>query len=1775
VILFLLTSCKQTRKEIIPSAAFAPYITAYTGGIISPASTIRIELAQEQPVVTLHQELKQNPFSFSPAIQGKSCWVSNSTLEFTPDAGELKTGTLYNATFRLGDFVQVDKQLQKFDFSFRVEAASEPIAAAAVPDTVIARDDGTFRFLSVRRIDTPENGLELTFSEPLLETQDLKGLVEVPEIPASALQIKDNKVYLFFDANRIDKLTLKVHEGIESQQGDKLGTSHTLSVSAHALKPQVELLTDAAILPDSKQLVIPFRAVNLYAVDLRIIRIYEQNILMFLQSNTLRTSSELRRAGRLVYKKRLLLNRDPSKDIHRWQDYSVDLAGLMRQEPGAVYRIVLSFKQEYSAYPCGGAEQPVPHFADDQLTPLEAVTPSEEESAEWDEPDTGFYYDGGIERNYDLYDWRQRDNPCHPTYYMLSERVASCNVIASNLGVIVKQNGEHKLWITANDLLTAQPVAQAVSTVYNFQLQPIGTAVTDADGFAELTPQGVPFVVVTEAGGQKSYVRVVDGEELSTSRFDVGGKKMQKGLKGYIYGERGVWRPGDTLHVTFVLEDRERRIPDHHPVTLEVYNPQGQFYAKQISTQGTNGFYAFELPTRADDPTGVWNAYVKVGGTAFHKSLRIETIKPNRLKINLKLPRLLRPAAELPVSLSSGWLTGATAAYLKADVELSLTKTHTQFKGYEQYDFNNPASYFAAAKSDLFSGKTDGEGNALIHLKLPDAAAAPGMLNAAFTARVYEPGGDASIYTQTVPFSPFDSYVGIDLHRPEKEAYMETDKDHLFDIVTLTPEGKPVDRTSLEYRIYRIDWSWWWDSSRGGSSLYSAYVNNSSVTPVATGKLKSTGGKAILKFRVDYPDWGAYLVYVKDTGSGHATGGTLYMDWPEWRGRAGRKDPEHVKMLSFSLDKPSYEVGETATAIIPVAAAGSRALLSLESGSTVLRREWLTLPDKGDLRYTFHVTADMAPNIYLHITLLQPHAQTANDLPIRLYGVMPLVVTNRNTVLQPQLVVPEAVRPEEPFRVTVSEQNGKPMTYTLAIVDEGLLDLTGFQTPNPWNEFYAREALGIRTWDMYDDVLGATAGRYGNMFGTGGDEALKPADEKANRFRPVVKFIGPVALAAGKQQTHLLTLPMYVGSVRVMVVAGQDGAYGNAEKSAFVRTPLMMLSTLPRVLGTNEEVLLPVNIFAMEQEVKQVSVAVTSIEGDTELRTVGQVDTQTLTFDAPGDQLAYFRLKTGGKSGKAVIRLTASGGGRQTHETIEIEVRNPNPPVVLRSSEWVEAGKAVTLPYTLSNASLAGSSVTLEVSRIPSVDITRRLDFLYNYHHSCTEQLTSCALPLLFVQQFKEMDDAEQAAAKANVEEAIGRLYGRQLPSGGFVYWQGLGTANDWVTSYTGMFLVLAQEKGYPVQSTVLARWKSFQRHAAQNWRSDSRHVALTDYSQAYRLYTLALAGAPEAGAMNRLKERKTLSLQARWMLAAAYALTGKQEVAAELVFQADTEVPAYTSPGSVYGSSERDEAVILEALLRMNRREEAVRQAQRVSQRLAQEHDFSTQSTAFALMAMGRLAGELSGTLDFGWTWNGVQQPEVKSAKALFTKRFVAASGRGAARQVPASGSITLTNRGSGGLSVDLITRAQVLNDTLPALSHNLKLDVRYTLPDGITPVKPDKVRQGTHFEAHITVANVAPDSDYTDVALTHIVPSGWEIYNERLFGAGDSLALRNYTYRNIRDDRVMTYFDLRRGESKTFTLRLQAAYAGSFVLPALRCEAMYDPTAQARTKAGRTVVE
>lgn len=1614
-----------------------------------------------------------------------------------------------------------------------------------------ALSSNDFKVIDVSTQYDPKESIRVTFSDPLAVKQNIEGLVKIEGVKNFSYDIQSNVLLLYLDTySRNEGIKLTLHKQLKSAEGKRLDKDYTYALQFEQNEPQIKLPSAGNILPDTGRLILPIQAVNLWAVDVKIIKVFESNVLGYLQINDIGGSNSMKRFGRLILKRRLRLDTDPSVKLGEWNTFSLDLSTMIKKDPGAIYRIEFSMRKEYSTYPCDGTVPEKP--AESTLERFDVI--SDEEMAQYDTP--GYYYYD--DTDWSEYNWRDRDNPCAPTYYM--EKTESCMVLSSNIGITAKLTATKKMVVALADIISTNPISEATIDIYNYQMQRIGTGKTNGDGFAEIDYNGgVPFAVIASKGKDKGYLKVTSNLSLSLSNFDVSGKELQKGLKGYIYGERGVWRPGDSIFVTFILEDKNKTLPPIHPVSLDLYTPRGQLYQHYMSAVGKNGFHTFRIATDPDAITGYWRAQIKVGGATFNKNLRIETVKPNRLKVRLDAGDLIDASnGTLYASLSSQWLHGAPASSLKANVEMRLVSVKDAFKNYPQYTFNDPASDFYSDTYSIFDGTLNDSGNANIQANVPRAGNAPGMLQANFISRVFEPGGDASIYTQSIPYSPYSTYVGVKTPNENEYDWLETDTDNAIDIVTVDPKGKPVN-SKVNVKVYKLKWSWWW--SGGGDNL-SSYINSTSAEVILNKDLKTSGGKGRTKFRVDYPDWGRYLVMVTDENSEHRTGKIIYVDWPAYRGRSNKQDPDGATMLSFSTDKKSYSVGEKATVILPKSSDG-HALITIEDGSSIITRTWVKTSSKEDTKHTFEVTEAMAPNFYIFASLLQPHSQTSNESPIRMYGLLNIAVDNKNTLLEPVISMLDVVRPEKQFTISVNEKNKKDMTYTLAVVDDGLLDLTAFKTPNAWQEFYARQALGIRTWDVYNQVIDAKTGKFGPLLSIGGgDEGMMEAEQAAgnnktvSRFKPVVKFFGPFNLAGGQTMSHKVTLPAYFGSVRVMVVAGNsNNAYGSAEKTVQVKNPLMVLSTLPRVAGPGEEILLPVNVFAMDNKVKNVTINVKS----NGLFQFTDGTSKSVSFTEQGDKMVYFKAKVAKKTGAEKVVITASGGGETATETIDIAIRNPNPNVILTSEALVSSGKEANLSITMDDAKDVDKA-WIEVSRMPGFNLNKNLDYLLDYPHGCSEQVTSRVFPQLFIGNFADLSAQQKRVIEYNVKEGIKIITSRQLSDGGIVYWPGNNYPTEWITTYAGHFLLEAKRAGYNVPSSVISKWKNFQKKAAQHWNGRGLYNSyysnsMSDLQQAYRLYTLALAEDAELGAMNRLKEMKGLSSQARWRLAAAYMLVGKKDAATQLISSTTDNVDKYSFNNDTYGSSTRDMAMIMETYLLMGKTDMALKLAKKVGADLSESYYVSTQTCAFGLVAMSKLAKKMGkGLISYEWELNGKTQNTGNTGRVFEVIDIKP-------QQVI---NIKFRNKGEGDLYVRLIGKTQPFEDKNPAIKNGISTMVKYVDENGRT-MDVTSLKQGAEFYAVITVNNISGQY-LTDMALTQIFPSGWEIFNERMFDEGNTNN-KNFDYQDIRDDRVLTYFNLRSNYSTTFKVRLQAAYCGRFYLPAVACEAMYSPDLQCRT--------
>lgn len=1811
-----LHSCSEESGKDFDSdyTLYRDYITSFSSGIISTTADIQVGLTFAKKEWQVNGELDEDYFSISPSVKGKVIFLPNNTVAFRP-AKKLDQDTEYRITLHLSKFANVPKELA--DFKFRVKTikqdflvttrdlqsynrdwqflngtlkASDQMDLATAKKLVRAEQEGrqlpirfsgqpvgtefyfiidsiqrkaqnskikiswsgkghgidregsdyfevpgkdNFKVISMEAAEGDNQTLLINFSDPLRRDQDFSGLVAVENAQGLKYAVDGNLLKVFFNEPLNGNFLVEVFHGIESDEGFKTKSVFSGRVLFEQLGPEIRFVKSGTILPASSNLRLSFEAVNLSAVDVKVYRIFENNVLQFLQDNDIDGRYGMRNVALPVAKKKLVLNADNTVNYGKWNAYSIDLSTLIKPQQGAIYRVELTMKKAYSLYKCddSGAVQPT---ADEQ----EREEEEEDEEFNFSEYEDYDYYP------YD-YDWQQRDNPCHSSYFY--ERSVATNVLASELGVIAKRGQANNYFFAVTSITTTNPVTGAAIDIYNYQQQKLASAVTGADGTVSFTAEKGGFFATVKKGSNTTYVKLYDGSSQSVSNFDVDGTQLQKGLKGYIYGERGVWRPGDTLFVGFILNDKAAKLPKTHPIKLRLSDPNGKVVYEAVQTYNEKNHFKFIVPTMHNAPTGSWEARISAGGAHFYKNIKIETIKPNRLKIKNSFEGKVIYANTVNKGIVSvAWLHGAIAKNLKLEMQAKFMKQATAFKGYTNYIFDDPAQNFSTEEVNMFSGKTDENGNATVTLQPKLQSRAPGMLKAAIITKAYEKGGDVSTDVITASYSPYDTYVGVRMPQANKYGMLETGKSNRFDLATVNEKGQPKPSRRLEVRVYKVSWRWWWDESQGGPSSYSSAA---STIPYYTTQVTTDGsGKASFSFKTDKEEWGRYLVRVTDEG-GHSAGETVHIDWADWSARSRNMTGEEAAMLVFATNKEKYAVGEKAVVSFP-SSEGGRALVSLENGSGVVETYW-ALTRKGETQMEIPITAKMSPNVYIHITMLQPHATTKNDSPIRLYGIVPIEVVDKNTILEPQIKMPEVLKPEQKTIIRVSEKSGKPMTYTLAIVDDGLLDLTRFKTPNAWDAFYAKEALGVKTWDIYDDVIGAYGGKVNQVFSIGGDADLGGGQaKKANRFKPVVMYFGPFTIGKGQTRIHEMKLPKYVGSVRTMVVAANTdiNAYGSAEKTTPVRSPLMLLASLPRKVRPKEKVTLPVTLFAMENHVKNVTLQVKTNNG---LRVIGG-SKQTVNFTRPDEKVAYFDLEVNDVTGIGKVTVTAVSGNEKASYDVEIDITNPNPVTQNYKEIVIDAGKSAMIDWNAFG--VAGSNTArLEVSSFPSIDFNRRLDYLIQYPHGCLEQVTSSAFPQLYIADIADVDQARKQKIQRNVMAAIQTLSQYQVADGGFSYWPGYNNPDDWGSSYVGHFFIEAEKKGYALPLNSKKQWLQYQQRTARQWRYSEGYR--NDFAQAYRLYTLALAGSADLSSMNRLRETPGISNESRLRLAAAYALAGQKNVGQQLLSQSSLDVDDSPYRYYYYGSPERNRAMALETLVILGQKEKAFTTAIKLANAMSSGQWMSTQTTAYCLYSMSKFAKFNGGKgINASYTSKGKSQA-INTAKSFADR----------ALEVSANNSVTVKNNDKGMLYVKV-----VYSGILPVGQEQVEqrgLSTSIVFKDrGGNAINPASLAQGTEFVAEVTVSNTRGER-VENIALTQIVPSGWEIVNTRFTDFG-SFAENNVDYTDIRDDRTNFYFPLKAHETKTFRILLNASYPGSYYLPGVQAEAMYDNSFLARTK-------
>jgi alpha-2-macroglobulin len=1678
-------------------------------------------------------------FSFSVAPNELTAWQA----ELEPAAENDAERLVYAGYLEFSDPVtleEIDDNVRlvdgrsEIDLSWRVEPgdrrfwfSSGPITRAAstrtitleVPADPFGVESSIERSAEIRPLDDlgvveveiqnqeAEPRLAVKFSDPLKEGVDLGAYLRVEPHIDLRVSVLGNTLLVSGPFRRELAYTLVVRHGIPSRWDTPMKEDFRRAVRFTDLKPQLSFSQTGSLLPGSSKGTIAFRSLNVRQVTAQVTRVFESNLGQFLQDEGLAATVDHRRFGHQLSRVGVEVasaELDIGETRNTWIQSTLDLSPLLEGHERGLYVVSLSFDKEQMLFDCD----------DKQRYP---------------------YY----------------DHPCGYGYFYNSGRVVRPLMI-SDIGLLAKQASD-RLIVAATHLETAVPLANVEVTLYSYQNQVIARGRTNAKGVAEIATTEHGFYLEGRWRGQRTALKFNESL-LGSSGFEVGGVTGSTApTRAFIYTDRGVYRPGDEIHLAAVVRNQDGGFPDDHPIMLKIRNPKNQVVHSELDRQGLAGHYAFSFATDDDDPTGRWIADLYNGDTllASHP-LRVEMVAPNRLKVRLDLPKKLGPeTGEVAIGLESSYLFGAPASGLRGTLEVVTRGTEKTFDAFPDYTFTHPARFLSATTDRLFDGPLDSDGHAVIDWKPPTLTDAPSAVVATLTARVFERGGRPTTEAVAIPVDPYDAYVG--LRRPLNN-WTALNQPLPLTVVLVAADGKPIRGRELEVAVYTNERNWWWEyrsfddyRRRFKSDVQTRLVDSLTVT--------TAGQPATVNYTPSHH--GQVLIEVRDPQGGHVAGTFVWVSsWGSSRGPL-----EAGTQLEMEVDRETYNPGDTARVTVKTPSEGI-AFVSLEKAGEVLSHHWQPLVAE-QTTIEFGITEEMLPNVYLHVTAVQPHAQTANDRPIRLYGVVPLAVEKASTRLPVEVVAPTELKPLQTFEVEVKVPRDRSSTVTVAVVDEGLLDLTSFETPNPWAFFFAKERLSVASFDVYGSVIGALWGEIDRRFEIGGDEDSyrkgQAGPVKARRFPPVALFAEPVRTDGSGRARFSFKMPHYMGSVRVMAVAASGSSYGSAESSVPVREKIIVLPSLPRVAGPGETFDMPVTIFATADGIGATEVTVET----TGPLAVSGPNRTVIDLDTVGEKDLGFTLAATQAAGVATVRVTAAAKGTEAFASTELAVRPINP--TISSSKELAIAAGASAAFTVPELGLPGTRrASIRISPMPGITFGHRLEYLIRYPYGCMEQTMSAVFPQLYLKHIFEPTDVESESRRidANIDAGIQRLQRFRTPDGGFGYWPGATTTDEWATNYGGHYLLEASRLGYHVPSDLMDSWMAFQRRMAARESGNSA-------TRSYRLFLLALAGEPMVSAMNLLAEEKldTMDNLSKWLLASGYKLAGMDQAAHRILATATTEVKPYRELGGTYGSATRDHAMMLYLATKLDRPEVALDLYHELAPILGGRGYLSTHSAGYALLAVGNY-------LD--WTWRA--DTEVRG-------RLTVAGKGGLDRKFARSGgavTIDLTEHTGREITIDSSSEAPIFvafewqgipvqGPTEPE-ARNLSLDVRWLDEDG-NPIDPSPLTQGTLFWGHFRVASKF-GGRLENLALTQIVPSGWEIDATRLRGEqtpdwAGSFTLGNATYTDIRDDRVMWFFDLNH-RPMDFLVKLMVVTRGEFVLAPTLVEAMYDDDFRALVPGG-----
>lgn len=1547
--------------------------------------------------------------------------------------------------------------------------------------------------------DGEKTRLKVLFHERMDQNTDYKDFIKIEPKMDVSVKVEDRAVILTGEFQKGMKYSLSIFGGIKSAYGSIMDKLHTenVEITIGDVKPKAQFSNDGVFLTSAKDKKLCIKTINLERVYVEITKVLEDDIISFVEENGVNYvnneeySYGFKRVGEVVATSIVNIGKTKNK----WVQTELDLSPIIKKNSHGLYIVKLNFtEKEMLSYP-----------------------------ADWE-------------------DWQISD-------YVYSNGSIKKHLIFSDLGITMKKDTA-KSHIFVNNIVTTEPVKGAVVLAKTKDNQVIDGGSTDSNGMCEIEKSG--DYIEVRYKDQYSVMKLSESE-LSYSVFDIDGVDSEKGLKSFIYTDRGVYRPGEKINLTAIVRNESGAFPDNHPVTLKMYNPKGNLVYERVNKSAKDGFYGFDVQTLPTDFTGEWKAELNVAGAKFVKSIKVEEIVPYTLKVNIECANNTLSTSDRVVNfdVESKYLFGMPSAGLSNLTDVSLNPVEKKFSSFKDFIFSNNSIEFSEISSGRFEEKLDESGRASYSWEIPEYGAVPSALELNIKTKVIEKSGRPVPWSMKIPVKVYEKYSGI---KQLENSEFSNGTNLKFTVVSVDEAGKISSGDTLEYRIYRTKNYWWWEYD-SEAQFRKNYKSDKSLELVTSGTITSGAVPSYINYTIN--DYGEMLIELENKSSGHIASQFFGAHW--WGGSGG--SGKSADITTIKCDKEKYNPGDTAKISVKTPAKG-RALITVEKNGVIISKKWETLHST-TTEFKLPITEKMVPNCYFSVSLYQPFEETKNDLPIRLYAVTPVTVEKADTNLAFNVKCAQEIRPNSKFDIEIETTDKKEAQFTVAIVDEGLLSITNFETPDPKKQFFSKERMVSRSFDIYSEIIGLTWGIVNKTVSIGGDgyNLNKEVVSKAKRFDPVVLYEAPFSTDKNGKKRLSFVMPNYVGAVRVMVVGVRGNSYGSQQKEIKVKSPLMIMPSLPRVLGTNDSIEMPVTVFAMKQGVGNVSVNV-SCSGSIAL--TGN-SSQTLYFDGEEERDVYFNIRAFNKIGVGKIKVTArSENGEYAEKIVEIGVRPYNPSISKSIEKFIKPGES--LKYTVPAEGVIGAAkFKVELSSRKNINIGSRLKWLIQYPYGCIEQTTSGVFPQLYLSSIFTLTEKEKNEIDKNINAGIERLRKFQTSSGGFSYWPGENEPSLWGTNYAGHFMIEAKARGYHVPEDMFNNWKKFQIEKSNKITQD-----FTD--MCYRLYVMSLAKSPDISSMNLIKENylQILSNTDRYLLASAYKIAGYDSVYKSIVSTAKPIVKRYSELSGNFGSDLRDKAIILEAMVLSKNFGQGSKMFDEIAESIASEEWYSTQTLGYSLISMGKFIEATSNgntainaaVYAGGSQFNGVSKGKMVSLPI----------NKGYGKEM------SIKNNSNAPLFANMVWEGIPVDSSIGDSSKNMAVFVEWLNEDGEV-ISPENLKQGESFWGHFRVTK--PYSTVIDkCALVQILPSGWEIDNTRLSGENapiwtSSLNLGREEYLDIRDDRIMWFFDMKSGEDKyDFIVKLNAVTAGEFQLSPTLCEAMYSDNFRATARGYRVNV-